>query len=68
MELKFKPKPADYSPIPIDINVFYDYQYGGYIDLDDLLEKESAEEVRKAFELIVKFEEQAIEKGYIELM
>jgi len=67
MELKFKPKPADYEPIPID-DVLYDYQYGGYINLDDLLEKESAEKVRKAFELIVKFSEQAIEKGYIEII
>jgi len=73
MELKFKSKPDNHPFIPLEIpaHLFEDFQFvlcAWILHLDDFLEKEGAEKARKAFKLLLKFSDQAIEKGYIKLV
>lgn len=62
--MKYK---KDASKVHSD-DVLYDLFYGGYIKPEEFLEKESAEDVEAAIEVILEFIEGLEERGLIEEM
>jgi hypothetical protein len=64
-KLKFK---KDAKPIGLTEEFFYMISSGGWCKPEKFLEKDDAEKVRNAIEIIKQYEEQGIDEGFFEEM
>lgn len=64
-KLKFK---KEAESISLTEDFFYMISLGGWCDPEKYLEKEDAERVHQAIDIILQFEEQGIEEGFFEEM